>query len=395
MSGSWAEALYQSVTSVNPEAPPPPPLPLRPPSGRTPGALWGFTGCLGSKQRWQEGWPTPCPGWGERLPRVALLVTHAFWDQPCPWGGTFQEGPPLAPSALCRFPHLGHTRPGPAKGWSAPRWEGSLAGTGGTFFSWMVKRPVHHGRRAPHTALCIRKHGGHPPPFSDPSPERSISGQPPKPTPGLSPSLPLGPLIRSATVLMRVPSKQTGEEGSACSREGGLARGWTPQRGSRCSREGPPVGVLIRASELEGLHPHVPRLWGHESPPLWLSMEPAVDAAGTKRDRCQLLRRRVPVPGGAGAGPGNPGGAPTEPPQLPSALPVASDCFWKTLASLLPHSCPRLSLGCPGGPPNWAPRLPPAPRTTVHIAVGTFGVSEAPGLNCLQDRWQNEGDVEE
>lgn len=343
VSGSWAEALYQSVTSVNPEAPPPPTPPPPAAQWAHPWGAVGVYGLPGIKAEMAGGVAHPLPRMG-----VALLVTHAFWDQPCPWGGTFQEGPPLAPSALCRFPHLGHTWPGPAKGWSAPRWEGSLAGTGGTSFSWMVKRPVHHGRRAPHTALCIRTHAGHPPPFSDPSPQPPISGQPPKPTPELSPSLPLGPLIRSATVLMRIPSKQTGEEGSACSPEGGLARGRTPQRGSRYSREGPPVGVLIRASELEGLHPHVPRLWGHESPPLWLSTEPAVDAAGTKRDRCQLLRRRVPVPGGAGAGPGNPGRAPTEPPQLPSALPVASDCFWKTLASLLPHSCPRLSLGCLG-----------------------------------------------
>lgn len=200
-----------------------------------------------------------------------------------------------------------------------PGWDG------GHLFFLDGEAPGAPWTTCPTHRLVHKDTWGHPPPFSDPSPEPPISGQPPKPTPGLSPSLPLGPLIRSATVLMRIASKQTGEEGSACSQEGGLARGRTPQRGSRCSREGPPVGVLIRASELEGLHPHVPRLWGHESPPLWLSMEPAVDAAGTKRDRCQLLRRRVPVPGGTGAG--NPGGAPTEPPQLPSALPVASDCF--------------------------------------------------------------------
>lgn len=75
-----------------------------------PSAPVGFMGCLFQLRGWREAVPfeaepgryplaLTCGKGVERIIGVALLMTHSFWDQPCPLGSTFQEGPQLAPCA--------------------------------------------------------------------------------------------------------------------------------------------------------------------------------------------------------------------------------------------------------------------------------------------------------
>lgn len=79
--------------------------------------------------------------WGkgvERLHGVALLMTHSFWDQPCPLGGTFQESPHLAPCAdvqasakPCPDQEKASQPPagrGASLGWGHPFLDGELPG---------------------------------------------------------------------------------------------------------------------------------------------------------------------------------------------------------------------------------------------------------------------------
>ena len=76
----------------------------------------------------------PWPGEGVGLDWVALFMTHAFWDQPCPPGGTFQEGslwPPL-PCAGVRGSAV-PACPGQEKARQRPPGRGASLGWG-TFF---------------------------------------------------------------------------------------------------------------------------------------------------------------------------------------------------------------------------------------------------------------------
>lgn len=119
---------------------------------------------------------------GGLLDWVASLMSHDFWDQPCPPGGTFQKGPLLAP--LCRCPGLSCIQVGPGKGWSAPGWEGGPCWDAGPF--------ILEGDfpRVPWATYQLVSY--HLPPFIDLSPAHPVSGEPQKPKPGLSLSFLLG-----------------------------------------------------------------------------------------------------------------------------------------------------------------------------------------------------------
>lgn len=115
-----------------------------------PSAPVGFMGCLFQLRGWQEAVPFEAePGryplaltWGkgvERIIGVALLMTHSFWDQPCPLGSTFQEGPQLAPCADVQA----SAKPCPdQEKASHPQLGGEHHWWGDTLF-WMVNCRVH------------------------------------------------------------------------------------------------------------------------------------------------------------------------------------------------------------------------------------------------------------
>lgn len=72
---------------------------------------------------------TRCPGQGDRLDQTALLINYSFRDQSCPPGGTFQEGPHLALSAL-------HRCPGPSCALLRPAGRRASLGWGYPFAGW-------------------------------------------------------------------------------------------------------------------------------------------------------------------------------------------------------------------------------------------------------------------
>ena len=84
-------------------------------------------------------------------------MTHAFWDQPGPLGGTFQEGSlwPLCPVQLSSTQLLPTASPGSRKRLSVPAGKGSLTGLG-HLFSWMVNCPVCFWQHDQYSHLSTR-----------------------------------------------------------------------------------------------------------------------------------------------------------------------------------------------------------------------------------------------
>lgn len=161
--------------------------------------LWGlWAACSNSEdgRRPFEAEPGRYPlalAWGkgvERLNGVALLMTHSFWDQPCPLGGTFQEGPQLAPVQMSR-PQLS---PAQTRKTLVSLQLGGEHHWGGDTLFWMVNCLVYFWQCDQRSDLSTRERcTPHSPPVGAPRPVLISRWSPlPELKPGLSPSFFLG-----------------------------------------------------------------------------------------------------------------------------------------------------------------------------------------------------------